>query len=235
MKNRQAMKKMFDDEFNIEKMKKQILLKNETNSTKYTRKSLKYIVPVFLLVMIATVSIAIKNGSTLQERLRDEKPKTSSSEVQKDSKIHVNSLENVGLAKIDADIKEIAIKGADTDFLDTLHLPKDLKESSAYGIYTRSDKTEDYNILNSYVYTYSNTASNREVWLAFSKTNKPVRDYLFEDFGKVSKISGVELKVYQYLESYIVEFFYQKYYFDIETHQIKLEELVTLLESIIKS
>ena len=60
-----------------------------------------------------------------------------------------------------------------------------------------------------------------------------MRDYYFKD-GKASKINGLELIVYQYENLYMTNFKYKNLNIDIETSNITEEELLALLQSIIK-
>ena len=60
-----------------------------------------------------------------------------------------------------------------------------------------------------------------------------MRDYFFEK-GKTSRINGFNLIIYQYEKSYITRFTYDDLNIDIETNNITQDELIALLESIIK-
>jgi len=165
------------------------------------------------------------------------------SSVDKESglKLNINNLDEVGMTRFDADIKEISSNGVNIVWpkilKDGITIPKDLDQSNAAVIYTRKDKNSKYDILNCYVYNYFNRNDNddKNIRIAFSDAYPPIRDYFFsEEVGKVSIIKDVELTIFKYNMIYFTEFCYKGYYFDIETRNISEQELSNLLVSIIK-
>ena len=74
----------------------------------------------------------------------------------------------------------------------------------------------------------------RNITIAFSEIDKPLRDYYIDNQELKSKIGDVELEISQYKNMYIVTFSYNNLNFDIETNGITEDELVELLVSIIK-
>ena len=102
-------------------------------------------------------------------------------------------------------------------------------------LFGRSDKNSKvYDKLVQYQFHYFNEDNTRNITVAFSDTNKPVRDYRLPDSGKISTIHGVTLKLYQYKDIYMTEFQYKGYNFDIETSGITEKEFIKFLESLIK-
>lgn len=82
---------------------------------------------------------------------------------------------------------------------------------------------------------YFNKTDDRNIRIAFSNRNRPLRDYYFGELNRVnSKIRGYDLIIYQFDNSYFVEFKYDGCNYDIETNNITLEELTILLTTIIK-
>ena len=71
------------------------------------------------------------------------------------------------------------------------------------------------------------------ITIAYSESNTPIRDYFIDD-GKSSIIKNTNLVISKYNTMYIVTFKYNDIYFDIETSNIEENELIDLLESIIK-
>lgn len=154
--------------------------------------------------------------------------------------LNINNLESISATKIDADIRSLILHdGAEStvevNLLDmTLTIPSNLNKFNSYAIYTRENKKSEYNILNSYVYIYSNKSNDKSIRIAFSKDNKPVRDYHFSDEGsKDTIINNIRLKIYQYENLYFTEFYYKDYNFDIETDGITENELSNLLLSLL--
>ena len=118
---------------------------------------------------------------------------------------------------------------------DGITLPKDLTKENGYAIYTKNSETGQYTDLNSYVYEYSNNSDKRKIRLAFSETEKPLRDYYFNTQNtKKSNINNYELLIFQYSDTFYTEFSYKGYNFDIETNNITKAELTSLLKSILK-
>ena len=104
------------------------------------------------------------------------------------------------------------------------------------GIYTRNSIEEPvYDVLHDYVFDY-HTEDNitRNITIAFSEIDEPLRDYYIDNHELKSKIGDVEMEISQYENMYIVTFSYNNLNFDIEANGITEDELVELLVSIIK-
>ena len=144
----------------------------------------------------------------------------------------------MGANRIDAIEKKISFSDLDNSWLGALKnriaVPNDLENFNGYMLYTRQDQNSDYTNLNCYVYSYFSTTVGKDVRIAFSNKNKPVRDYFFEQVGKISKINNIELTIYQYEDIYFAEFVFDDYFFDIEVQGLSETEFTVLLESIIK-
>ena len=225
MSNKQIIKDVFDKELNANKIRNQILLKNERKNKKNMIKFLEYVIPVFV--------IAIVGGVLFLNNYRDDYIFSDNN-----SNIIVNKIDNLDLTKLDADIKLEEIYSVNlpwNDMFNDINIPKDLDKFYGYGVYTKNDSTGEYDIFNSYVYEYFNLNENRKIKIAFSDINKPIRDYFFDSAEvKESNINNQELIIYQNEDNYFVEFKYNEYYFDIETRAITIDELTKLLTTIIK-
>ena len=230
MSNKQIIKKVFDEEFDSNKMRQQILLSYEKKGKNNMFKILKYAIPVCVITMICGVLVLGNHSSLMKPSLK---------EKNYDNDIIVNKVGNLGVARLDADMKTIPSNGIGilwpNILKDGITIPKDLDKDAAYAVFTREDKTGEYDILNCYVYEYYKEDSTRSVRMSFSDNNKPIRDYYFSEEGsKKSSINHHELTIYQYEEVYFTEFKYEGYHFDIETSNITFEEFISLLISIIK-
>ena len=121
-------------------------------------------------------------------------------------------------------------------FMNDINIPEDLKLDNCYNIYTRNSIEEPvYDVLHDYVFDY-HTGDNimRNITIAFSEIDKPLRDYYIDNQELKSKIGNVELEISQYKNMYIATFSYNNLNFDIETNGFTEDELVELLVSIIK-
>lgn len=231
MASKKMIKEMFEKEFNAELMKQKVL--DLERDKGMNLKVFKWsIVPICLVAIIC---------GTLFFRSKNLKPIVyePNIEAKENVKVYFNDVSKIseGVFKLDADVK--VIKEGDKDFaeISDVVLPNDfMDEYDAHAIYTRQDKNSDeYNVLQNYVVNYSDRQGSREIKIAFSKDNKPIRDYHFAEEGsKVSTIKNKELKIFKYEDLYFTEFNHNGINFDIETININEQELINLLLSIIK-
>lgn len=224
MFNRKDFKKIFDDEFDIQKMKEQILIKYENKNGNNMVKMLRYAVIVIVLIMASVFvynkNLVFSNDSNISNG--------------DNSKILVNEISRAGVNKIDADIKIQSIEKSDS-YLSDAWVPEDLNKFNSYSIYTRGTNKSEYDNLNCYVYYFSNESDERNIRVAFSDKGKPIRDYGFDsDNALKSTINDNELVIYKYENIYFVEFNYNNVNYDIETNSINIVELEMFLKSIIK-
>lgn len=178
---------------------------------KRNMKYLKYsLIPVCLLLFISLYLITNSKPDILDDA----------------KKIYINELDNMNLTSFDSDIRVENNYMVETyDELINIVIPNDLNKMSGSVIFL-SDGT-----LNNYVIEYFN--DDRKITIAYSKDKTPIRDYFIED-GKSSIINNTNLVISKYNTMYIVTFKYNDIYFDIETSNIEENELIALLESIIK-
>lgn len=223
------MREMFDKEFNIERTREKILSK-EREKEMSSKKIIKWLLVPLCLILILSISLF-----TSKKDNKDLSTNENSQENNIDS-IYINELYEVSSG--DADIKivdNVEIKGYDE--LADLNVPSELSKRSSYAIYVNeaNNKENEYSVLNNYVISYSNSSSDKSITIAFSKDNKPFRDYDFiSDDGKTSIINNLELKIYKCSALYFTEFSYKNINFEIESEGITETEFVNLLKSIIK-
>lgn len=234
MSNKDVFKELYSEYFNKEKNYHKIVDSIERDKT-IMNKYLKWsFVPICLIAIISGVLI-FNNNKELKPNIY--KPNI---ETKDDVNIYINDVSQMisGALKSDADVKIINnISIPYFEEIGNIVVPKDFDNNhNAYAIYVKPDRNSDeYNILQSYVFNYSNTKNDRHIRVSFSKENKPIRDYYFSEEGsKISRINNIELKLFKYNESYFTEFNYKGINFDIETNSITEEELTNLLLSIIK-
>ena len=224
MFNRKEFKKIFDDEFDSQKMKEQILIKYKNKNDINMIKMLRYAVIVIVLIIggvfVYNKNLVFSNAGNASNG--------------DNSRILVNEISSVGVNKIDADIKIQYIKKTDS-YLSDAWVPDDLNKFNGYSLYTKDRGKSKYDNLNCYVYYFSNENDERNIRVAFSSKGKPVRDYGFDsDSALKSTINDNELVIYKYENIYFVEFIYNNVNYDIETNGINIVELEMFLKSIIK-
>ena len=150
--------------------------------------------------------------------------------------LEINPMQGTSMAKLDADVQTVEINSLPEKFgfINNIALPSEYKLDNSYELFTRENfNTTEYSLLHDYVFNYSKDYENT-IKVAFSEVGEPIRDYFLDDSKKISKIGDVDVIISQYEKMYVATFKCKEIYFDIETNGITEEELVNLLESIIK-
>ncbi len=150
--------------------------------------------------------------------------------------LEINPMQGASMAKLDADVETVEINSLPEkfEFINNIKLPSEYKLDNSYEIYTRENYDDaECSLLHDYVFNYSKDCEN-SIKVAFSEIGEPIRDCFLEDSDKVSKIGDIDVIISQYEKMYEATFKCKEIYFDIETNGITEEELVNLLESIIK-
>lgn len=238
MPKKEVFKKMFDEKFDIEIVREEILEKRVKGEKFNINKTLKYCMPIFLVAFICGFLILNNRKSVLKPN----KLNVSN------GFININNINDIGTTKLDAEIKKLdRTELSNFSMLDDLDIPDDFNNSIYNAIYVKGNNTgipeeymqaysttSSYNLLNNYELVYENTLNDRNITISFSEINKPLRDYSFSENGKTSKINDIDLMIYKYENSYMTKFNYQNVNYDIETNNVSEEELINLLKSIIK-
>lgn len=241
MSNKKIFKELYSKKINkndnYEAILKSIENKNKNNVVKWIY------VPVCLMIIICgTIFLSNTNNNIF-------KTNTPIINSEQNYQIYINSIKKsfFDFARIDIDIKkENYIMIPYFDFLTNLVIPDDFDNKENFNaIYVKSNintsdsdqsykNSNNYDVLNNYELWCRNTKNNRKIIIAFSDKYKPLRDYYFNEEGKVSKINNTELIIYKYENLYMTSFTYNNINFDIETSDITETELIDLLTSIIK-
>lgn len=214
----ETIKGIFNENINEKEIFEAVLSKVE--NTKGKRYAFKYaIVPICIVILCSMVFL--KDVVVPSE---------------KDDIVVINEVgESKDVAmRLDVDVRR-------TDCVDVIgfvdimeiEIPADMTQNKIFEVYGRSEKTGEYDKLAWYNYYYCNPEGDRWIDLNFSDTAKPARCYIFEG-GKTSRIGENEMRIYHYENSYIAEFEYNGFYYDIETGGITEEELMNMLTSIVR-
>ena len=188
------------------------LKKIKERMNKKDMKYLKYsLIPICLILIISLFLIIYNNKPDIFDDTKE---------------IYINELDNMNLTSLDSNIRVENNYMVETyDELLNIVIPDDLNKMNGSAIFL-SDGT-----LNNYIVEYFN--GDRRITIAYSESNTPIRNYFIDD-GKSSIIKNTNLVISKYNTMYIVTFKYNDIYFDIETSNIEENELIDLLESIIK-
>ena len=196
-----------------------------------------YLIVVAFLILVAAVGVLFC------------KSRNQNKNGEKTRKLIVNEIKKESLTKLDADIKVeeiiVSVKDGKIEDLEELNdypFYKDLEIADKCeklllsSIFVKSDQNvPEYNKLNNYDLSCGNIENEKSAKIAFSKEEKPIRDYFISsENNKKSTINGVDLEIYQIGTSYMVVFKYEGINFDIETINFTETELISLLKSIIK-
>lgn len=238
MTNKEKLKKSISSDFSKENNYNEIIKKFDKEDTKIKNNVWKWsLAPICLVAII--VGILFKNSKN-NNIVLDNYTDKENNIILNINNIDTNYSDILRDILFDADIKEISTNGLFIpwpEMLIGITIPKDLDKFHATAVYTRNNKTNECDILNSYVYNYSNELEEdyKSIRIAFSDTNKPLRDYFFsEENSKETIINNVKITIFQYNDIYFTEFSYKDYHFDIEANNISEQELSNLLVSIIK-
>lgn len=149
--------------------------------------------------------------------------------------IRINEFEGMGLTKLDIDAKIIPTIDLSQhyEFIQKLNLDQ-IYTLDSYALYVKESKdAKEYNILDSYVLYYTN--EQQHIRIAFSETNEPIRDYYVSRERPATTIfNEIECIFYQYEDIFMVTFQYNNIYFDIETSDVEIEEVIQLVKTILE-
>lgn len=224
-------KNEMEKEFDKEKNYQAILSKIERVSEMKKIKLSHILVPAFALVAVLTIGIVAVN----LENKPEDKKMIASEGIKVE--LNINQIKQMSQTRLDADIKTSDFENLPTkfDFIKNVKTPSSITLTNKYNIYVKSNKDiAKYDILHDYVFSYTNKNNTKDIQIAFSELEKPLRDYYIEDGEKESKIGETKVLISQYEDLYIATFEKQGTYFDIETKGITQQELVDLLTSVIE-
>ncbi len=216
MSDRKTMKQVFDQQFNAEMLQEQILSRYEKN--KRNQKRTVGFSLAFITIFMLMISTQFKQNFKENEDL-----------------ININQVKEPSAMRLDLDVKIVDAHSLPYhEIFDSINLTH-YYLSSNMELYGRSDiESSVYDQLVQYEKIYHNTQNDNWIKIAYSEEHPPVRDYYFKNKHAVSKIKDVEMIIYQYENSYMVQFQYKNLYFDIETYGLTQPELIALLKSMIQ-
>ena len=136
-------------------------------------------VPICLVTIISGI-LLVNNNKELKPNIY--KPNI---ETKDNVSLYINDVSKMtqGALKFDANVKITNIENIQYfKEIGNIKVPSDFDNQEAHEIYVKPDReSKEYSILQSYVFNYSNTKKDRDIRVAFSKENKPIRDYYFSD------------------------------------------------------
>ncbi len=206
MSIKQVIKETFEEEFNKEKMKEDILVKAESKRQISLNILFKIAIPICAFTFIV-LAFSNSHYKTLD-------------------KVYINELQNRNdVSRMSNVIEESNTEVTDFKLLDQKVLPSDFKEERYNKIYTGNTDMQ-------YVFT-SFGNNDRYLEISFGEKDLSKKDLYTVDIKK-SKINGIEMVLFQYDTSYIGTYFYQGYYFDVQAYNMTKVEFIDLLKSITK-
>jgi len=232
MSNKKIFKKLYSNKINKDYNYKNILKSIEKNNVNVKKNIIKWAtIPVCLIILICCIVFLNKDDSGIIY-----KPSDPIISDESNYEIYINNVNSLGVLDIDVKLENVNdIYIPYFDFLSNLNIPKDFDNLIMKALYVKSDVNKDeYDILNSYNFTYLNTRNDRKIIIAFSKDYIPLRDCYFKDKTKASIINNTEVIIIKYNYGYNVTFTYNGINFDIETSHITEQELIDFLISLIR-
>ena len=231
MSNKKIFKKLYSNKTNKDYNYKIILKSIERDNINMKKNIIKWAIPVCLIIVICGIVLLNKNNNGIIY-----KPSGPIISDEDNYEIYINNANSLGILDIDAKLENLNdIFIPYFDFLSNLDIPKDFDNLIMKALYVKSDvNKEEYDILNSYNFTYLNTKNNRKIIVAFSKDYIPLRDYYFKDKTKASIINNTEVIIIKYKYGYNATFTYNDINYDIETTDIIEKEFIDYLTSLIR-
>lgn len=233
MSNKETMKRIFENEFDIKKNYNQILNKIERKNYMKINKILQYsLVPICLLLVVGSII------------LFNNKPNNILTTVNGNGIIINQRNYKENAYSLDADVKIIKNDNILEMYLinNQFDVPNGLALEDSYCIYVKDydgnskeeyAKIKEYTKLSGCNLIYSN--EGKKIKIALAKGHIPLRDYFFEDDSlKISKINNVEVTIVKYKNNYWATFNKNDIYYDIETKDVNINELVNLITPLIK-
>lgn len=203
----------FEEEFNSENMKKEILKKSEKKRKISITSMFKIAIPTCAIIVL--LLIASVNGHNM---LRN--------------RIHINQLPSVNYISRMCNTIEEEISKEENAFtsIKNKKLPNDFKKESYKKTYVKEDtKINDIK----YVYTALGE-KKRYITITVSQGENLSKSYVTNEEIKKSMVNGLEVTIYQYHDTYLATFFYDNYYLELKTEYIEELEFIKLLKSIVK-
>lgn len=206
---KKVIKKTFEEEFNKEKMREEILLKAESKRHLSLNILFKFAIPICVFTLV------VLTFSNNHNKMSD--------------KVYINELKNrTDISRMSNVTEKNNVDISDFKILDKKVMPSDFKEEKYRKAYTGNIQEE---IDANYIFT-SIGNNGRYLEISFGKNRDLSKNYAAEMTIKKSKINDIEMVLYQYDTFYIGTYFYQDYYFDVQTYNMTEEEFINLLKSI---
>ncbi len=213
---------VFDKEFNKDNMYQNIL--NKLEKKEKQKRIKKYSFVSVSLIIILFCFFFTKNM------------------FQKDiSKVADENKDEININEINQNIYD-DISNADVYILDTydstisveplkLSIPTGLELDTIYIVYTKNEDTSQYDIVHDIIQSY--IGEDKAVNVTYSTISKPIRDVNVVD-GEASFIDGVEVMISKDNTTFIVELLYDDVYYDIESYNLELDEVLKIVKGIIE-
>ncbi len=242
MTNKERLKKAIEQDINptnncneiIKKIEKERKMKSGDNLLKWS------FVPICLVVIVIS-GIIFLNYKKDNDNLLENKPY-----IDKENNItlNINDMSKMDMTKLDADIKTVSgvnipypfkVNENDNQNEKWFIIPSDLTENKHYVVYVKKDRdSNEYDVVANYIMLITD-GNERSIEVKYAKNQEPLRDYYFsEENSKITKINGIDLKIYKYGNSFYTIFRYNGYNFDIETSNITEQEFSDYLVSILR-
>lgn len=229
MSNKKEFKKMYEEKFNEEKNKEEILERVNNSNIKFQTYLKWSVVPLCLVLVICFVVSRSSNNSNKFDS-KESKNVINFNEVDYGDRYSTND--------IDGRYEERTIEELSKEFTFLKNI--EYNETSLIERFEKSDKTlTGYNKTIGYEAFY-NLGDDKYIEVFFSKTLKgnPKCIAIPSDSFKDSKIGGVEMKVLSYnndfSKGYEAIFKLDDLYFDIEFKNVSEKEFISFIEALVK-
>lgn len=231
MSNKKVFKELYNQKINKDNNLKMLL--NKINEKERKINILKRtLLPIGSVLVFLTIIIINIDNNSINSNIETYKDGNNEIYITTSNDKNNSLLSNLDIVRKDINYEKL-LQSSEYNFLNNIKIPNELNIKTYKGVYIKDYKytKNQYNILNNYEFIYKN--NNKSITLSFSKNNKPLRDYTFDNTKK-STINNTEIIIYKEENAYISIFTYDNINFDIETINLKEKELLDFLKSIIK-
>lgn len=223
--NKRHIQSVFDYQFNQDKMYQNII--DELEKQRKKKMIVKYsFIPVVFVFALASFFLtkSIFQDQNNLDTQEDKKDDVFINEIDRDDGIY-DDISNLDVQILDSNHSAFAIMPIG------VQVPSDLTLDTIYLVYIKNEESGKYDILHDTVESFR--GNDRGVNVSYSPLDEPIRDVDIPK-GTSSNINGIEVMISRDDETFIVQFQYQNLYYDIESFNLTLAEVLVIVKSLIE-
>lgn len=222
--NKRNIQRVFDYQFNQDKMHQNIIDQIKIRQKK--KRMIKYSFIPALFILVVSSFFITKNLFQNQndyDVIEDKQDTITINEIDRGDSI-LDDVSNLDVQIIDSNHSTFDIMPIGAQ------VPSDLTLDTIALVYIKNQENGKYDILHDTVESFQ--GNDRGVNVSYSSLDEPMRDVDIPK-GTSSNINGIEVMISRDDETFIVQFQYQNFYYDVESYNLTLDEVLVIVKSII--